>query len=96
MSKLPKASVPSLEVAAKDNGGGRFPSWQNLSYQIGQLKNSAYCQGNDSTIKPTKVIIYLIIPDKKDFFFFILVRGMGERSGDEECWNPPLTKATQI
>lgn len=79
MSKLPKASVPSLEVAAKDNGGGRFPSWQNLSYQIGQLKNPAYCQGNDSTIKPTKVIIYLIIPDKKDFFFFF-----GKGNGGEE------------
>lgn len=74
--KLHKASVPSLGVAAEENGGGKLPSWQNLSYQIGQLKNSVYCQGNDPTVKPTKVIIYLML-DQKDFFSFWM-RGAGK------------------
>lgn len=47
--KRPQTSLPSLGVPADENGGGKSPSWQNLCYQIGQLKNSIYCQGNDST-----------------------------------------------
>ena len=43
--KLPKASLLSLMVAADGNGKGKSPSWQNQSHQIGQLKNSTYCQG---------------------------------------------------